>query len=489
MHEVWTPHNGQLPIVSSFLIDWMIGVFVRCGRKFGKTELAIYMLIMFAKLFNNAECYYVADEKDHARDILWDNGRLPQFFTTIRQLPDEPKELFAIRKKAGIILQKDWITHTNNSEMTLRLGSSIIKVDGAKNFSKADGLSPTLVVYDEFKDHDPRYDQRMRPNLMALHGRIFIIGTPPDNEENNYCKTEEEFKHKKNHVQFERPCYENEIVYPGGKDNPMLLEEERAYRMRGEIHIFLREFMAKIVPDEAARIFPMFDRKVHVGSYQAMILEIKKNYKKWDFYISYDPASTSVFGVLLVAIHRYDKRVWLLDEIYEDRQLETTSKKIYVRARDKRDAIYEYEADWYQLYDYAAAWFQTEIAVEFDEAIHPCTKDLKNKESKLSVIKDTMLYDRFLISDACPKTIWEIELYKKDEHGKIPKKNDHNIDNLRYILNAAYYSSVPRNKINPDDLDNRRYYTPLQDMQREAYNEVLMGGMGELEYDDLMCSG
>lgn len=483
---MWTPHDGQLPIVSAFFIDWVVGVFTRCGRKFGKTELAIYCMIMFAKLFENAECYYVADEKDHARAILWDNGRLPCFFTTIRQLPDEADDLFLGRKKAGIQLEKEWITHINNSEMTVRLGRSIIRVDGAKNFSKADGLSPTFVVYDEFKDHDSRYDQRMRPNLMALNGRILIIGTPPDNTENYYCKTEKEFQTKRGHVYFKKPCYENPIVYPGGKDNPMLMEEEKAYKLRGEWHVFAREYLADIVPDQNARIFPMFFRREHVRPYSEMIAELKRNYKKWDFFISYDPASTTVFGVLLVAIHIHDKRVWLLDEIYEDKQMETTSKKIYTRAQLKRRAIYEYDADWYQLYDYAAAWFQTEVAVEFDEAIHPCTKDLKDKEAKLSVIKDTMLHNRFTISDACPKTIWEIENYKKDDKGRIPKENDHNIDNLRYILNAACYASVPRNEIKPDDLDNRRYYTPEHDLQRNAYNELLMGGIDECEYDDIV---
>jgi len=490
IHQVWMPHGGQFEVVSAFFLDWLTGVFVQCGRKYGKTELAIYILYMFAKLFPNSECYYIADEKDHARDICWDNGRLPRFFTTIRQLPGESHDDFAQRKLKGMDIQNRWIKSINNTEMSVRLDNgSIIKVEGAKNIAKADGLSPTVIVYDEFKSHDRRFDTAMRPNLMALGGRILIIGTPPDSEETYYCQVAKEFQNKKHHKYFKRPCYHNEIVYPGGKDNEHLKEEEKEYRRRKEWHIFAREYLAEIYPDEQSRIFPMFRKQRHVGSYRSMLAEIKRSIKQWDLYISYDPANATVFGVLLIAINRLDKRVWALDEIYEDEQLKTTAKQIYLAAKAKRDEIYEYEADWTQIYDYAAAWFQTEIAVEFDEAIHPCTKDLKNKDNKLSVIKDMLLYDRLMYSERCLKSVWEIENYKKDEKGKIPKENDHNIDNLRYILNQAYYSSVPKTEIKPDDLDNRRYYTPLQDLKKQAYNELLMGGMCDSEFDDLCDDG
>ena len=253
------PHAGQFEVVSAFLLEWLIGVFVQCGRKYGKTELAIYLLYMFAKLFDNAECYYIADEKDHARDICWDNGRLPRFFTTIRQLRGETDDDFAQRRLKGMEIQSRWVKGVNNTEMSVRLDNqSIIKVEGAKNIAKADGLSPTMIVYDEFKSHDRRFDEAMRPNLMALNGRILIIGTPPDSEDTYYCQVSKEFRHKKHHKFFKRPCYHNEIVYPGGKTNEHLKEEEKEYKRRKEWHIFAREYLAEIYPDEAARIFPKY---------------------------------------------------------------------------------------------------------------------------------------------------------------------------------------------------------------------------------------
>ena len=133
------------------------------------TELAVYLLYMFALLFENAECYFIADEKDHARKILWDNGRLPRFLTAIRQHKNETYEQFQERRRVGKMLEDKWVVHRNNSEMNMRFhNNSMIMVDGAKNFSKADGLSPTFAVYDEFKHHDERFDIAHRSHFYAV---------------------------------------------------------------------------------------------------------------------------------------------------------------------------------------------------------------------------------------------------------------------------------------------------------------------------------
>lgn len=479
IHQVWTPHEGQYDIIQAFLIDWAEGCFLQCGRKLGKTELAVYLLFMFALLFEGAECYFVADEKDHARKILWNNGRLPRFLTAIRQNKNESFEQFKERKRIGEMLQNKWIKKVDNVEMTVTFNNgSMIMVEGAKNFSKADGLSPTFAVYDEFKHHDERFDIAMRPNLRTFNGRILIMGTPPDNEQNYYCKIADEFKHKKGHIFFQKPSYLNPHVYDGPNDEG-LKEEAKEYRRRGEYHIFQREYLAQIVPDQNSMIFPMLDRDKHIGKYVEMVAEIKRRIKDWDFYISFDPAASSVFGVLLVAINRFDKRLWLLDEIYEENTMQTRAKEIFSRARDKWREICAFDDDWYKIYDYAEKWFQVEIAGEFDEAVHPCEKDLKNKEAKLSVIKDAMLYGRFLASERCVKSFWELEIYRKDEKGMIPKKNDHNIDNLRYILNANYYISVPNEPIVIDD--DRRASTFEDDQEKDMDLERILGG---INYDD-----
>lgn len=444
------------------------------------SEPSIVLLYIFAKLFDNAECYYIADEKDHAGDIVWDNGRLPGFFSRgMKQLRGESFAAYQSRKKIGLSIEKEWDIQPNNSEMMVKMkNGSFIKVEGAKNFSIANGLSPTIAVYDEFKDHDPRFDETMRPNLNAMKGRIFIMGTPPpaeDGDENtsehHYFKTMREFKTRKGYGYIHRYCYDNPHVYPGGVRDQVLIEEEQAYRKKGEYHVFAREYLGLLVPDQTKSIFPMLDQSIHRKSYIEMLQVIQSNYKKWDFYTSYDPASASTFAVLIVAIHRFNKTIFLMDEIYEKDQQKTLAKSIYKRAKKLREDIYGYLEDWHQVYDHAEAWFANEVANEFGDGISPCTKDMKNKEARLSVIKDAMVYGRFYISDRCPHAYTEMRSYAKDKNGHIPKANDHQIDNLRYVLNANGYSSVERIPIAWDDLTGRRFSTPELDRRHNMFED------------------
>jgi hypothetical protein len=151
-----------------------------------------------------------------------------------------------------------------------------------------------------------------------------------------------------------------------------------------------------------------------------------------------------------MAVHKFTKQVLILDEIYETNRNETSPKKIWPRAVAIMQRYLPVES-WYKIYDYAATWFQVEINNEFNVALMPCTKDVNRKDVALSLIKDFMMADieeesLFIVSNRCTKFIWEITNYSTDEHGKIPKKDDHLIDALRYNFNAAGLSTVPRDR-------------------------------------------
>lgn len=487
MHQVWMPHDGQVPVATSFFIYWLIGVFLRCGRKFGKTELAIYCMYMFAKLFPNSECYYVADEKDHARDICWDNRRLPEFFTSFRIQKNESQEDFVRRKKAGNRLQDQWVRKVNESEMYVRLdNNSMLKVDGAKNWKKADGLGPVFIVYDEFKNHDPRYDRAARPNLMDLNGRIMIIGTPPDNEDNYYCRTEQEFMIKPGHAYFKRPSWTNPHVY-GGRDCPKLKAEKEALTRKGELHVYLREYECEIVPDTSKQIFPMLKypsknfetdkyegRTEHVRPHFEILSIISARPRDWDWYVCFDAGSATTFAVLFVAINRHTKQICFLDEVYETEQIRMTTKIIYDQAEVKMDELHFFRDDWNQIYDNAATWFANEVHAHYDDvALMPCTKDVKKKEAKLSLIKDVMLEpEMYLISDRCQNFIKEKVNYAKDDKGKIPKINDHLLDCERYIFNESHYDMLFQEYI--DNKNNRRFETPDSDLAKHFRQEGML---------------
>jgi hypothetical protein len=224
----------------------------------------------------------------------------------------------------------------------------------------------------------------------------------------------------------------------------------------------MREIEAEIIPGGADAIFPMFTipsldvqgkfkgESVHVKSAQKLDERVNRHPKDYNYYVAFDPGSSLVFGVLFMAVHRFTKQVVILDEIYETDRNKTSPKLIWPRAAAIMSRYMPVQ-HWHKVYDYAATWFQVEVNNEFGVALMPCTKDVNKKEVALSLIKDIMLTDLaeeklMVVSDRCVKFIWEVTNYATDEHGKIPKINDHLIDALRYNINSAGISTVPRDR-------------------------------------------
>lgn len=72
-----------------------------------------------------------------------------------------------------------------------------------------------------------------------------------------------------------------------------------------------------------------------------------------------------------------------------------------------------------------------------------------------------MLLKGFLVmSDRCENLYWEMNKYSTDENGRIPKEDDHAIDALRYLLNAANYHQVPMDQPLPEQelYKDRRHF-------------------------------
>jgi len=452
-HKVWCPHGGQLPIAKDLLRDFKRYVFLQCGRKFGKTEFCIYTMYMFAILFPNSQIYYIADTMKHAGELVWKNRRLPDFFKSLKRRRGESNEEFQLRRKIGLALHHKYVEKANESEMRVYFkNGSFIKVDGAENYANADGIEPSFMVYDEFKSHDPRFNEAMEPNLKVHKAPLLIVGTPPEELGTYYEKIANSVKKMTYGEFYKRPSYMNPVMYPAGIHDPDFIEEKQKYLDRGDDDVFEREYMAEIVVSGSKAIFPVLElpkydyaaekyigHSKHVRPHHELLDEIKRTPKDWDFHSVFDAGTVTCFAVLHAAVNKYDKRVVLLDEIYETDQRQTSTRQIYPRSVAQQKEIYDYKPYWTETYDNAAAWFFNEVQHAYGENMFPCTKDLKNKEAKLGQIKDLLIWGKLLISDKCIKMLWEMVNYRKDENGKIPKEDDHLIDCLRYLLNACHY--------------------------------------------------
>jgi hypothetical protein len=440
--SIWTPHAGQLKVGYAYFLKGLKKVFVRCGRKFGKTELACYILYRIAMSRPNQHCYYIAPTYKQARELVWENGRLPNF----------------LGKLKGKYVEN--ISESDN-RITFRNGS-FIKIDGSENYEAYRGINPHAIVYDEFKDFHPKFHEGMEPNLATHEAPIFIFGTPPDSEDTQFCRIEEGFNTDDEGAAFKMPTHTNPHI-----SKKWLANQERIMTARGEWHVWMREYMAEIVPSGALHIFPMFKapkaepnggqlygHTIHVRPYEELIERVRRHPKDYTYHAVYDPASTSCFAVLFAAVHKQTKQVLCLREIYATDKGLTSAKVLYPMATEIKKDLMPRPDWWKDVYDYAAAWFANEVTQEFRNdpwfrGMVPCHKDIKDKEVKLSSIKDFITAGLFLISDRCPKLVWEMRNYATDEDGKIPKKNDHLIDCVRYLFNDACLHTIPKTKIVP----------------------------------------
>ena len=419
----WTPFPGQVKAGKAVLVDGKKKLFLQCGRKFGKTEFVIYLLVRWAILNPESTCAYFGDKRVNARKIIW--KRLKTFIPTEFLLDGSVDRAF------------------KEQDLTVRLwnGSEIV-VDGTSDEDSGRGVEPHLVVYDEYKDHKPGFHKGMEPNLEVNKAIVVFIGTPPDHE-NHFTETAEEIKNDPEGAYIESPSTEGP-VYGTPEGLIRLAKIKKKYADMGDLAYFMREYEAKFVLGGTGAVFPMWDKSKHVWSEADIKSDIAKDITKMEWYMVTDPGTTTCHATLVACLNPYTKRMYILNEIYETNPEETSTRRIWPRIEQYMQKWAPHlpisDQKWYKGYDEAAAWFAREVQDSFGNiGLAPTNKKLMNKENGLSLIKDQLLEKKLIISANCEKLIWEIERYVKDSNGNLPKKNDHAIDCVRYLNSAANY--------------------------------------------------
>jgi hypothetical protein len=462
-------HQGQIDALSNIYSDGCKLLFQPCGRKFGKTEEAAYMLWNSALKTPYSANYYVAPESSHGRKIIWDTQRLQRFLGE-----DSVKYIKSIK----------------NQEMMIQFkNGSFIQVVGSENFGAANGLTPHCAVYDEFKRFHHRWHIDFAPNLVVHNAPLLIIGTLPTPGDRNYDQ----------YYEIMEACESTEraqIVRKSTFDNPInnlpnikegIEFEINQLRLRGDEDIVQREYYSKIVSGGRRAIFPMLSIERHVKPHDEIIRELDRDLKRMEWYTVADPGSTTCFATLFAAIHPYTKKLYILDELYEKDQQATSTRSMYPKMDKKMMEFYPYSDvsdDWVKTADEAAAWFMVELMDQFGIYFFPTQKHLNKKEHGLSLIKDLLLHDLVVISDRCINLLDEMEKYAKDDKGNIPKKHDHLIDCFRYLLGASNYNMVEvMERVKKESDYERRFFTIKGDMDATSKEKDWTYGICPYEND------
>ena len=463
LHKYWTPHAGQLRAGTPLIQGIVDTLFIQCGRKWGKTDFAAYLLWRHALLNPGSTCYYITPELSHGREIIWQNNRLQGFGR------ERNKDGLPIAGGEDVLKKYIKRISSNDSRILLKNGSQI-KIVGSENWAAANGLTPDFVVYDEFKVFHPAFHNEMNPNRIVRKAPLVIIGTPPKQGDRNLEQYDVYA------AECLDPDHETMRHIEGSSfDNPhipreWIQAEIDKLEKRGDWDIAQREYYGRRITGGPGAIFPMLNKDRHIKCHREIHQEIRRDIKKMDWFCVTDPGSTTCFAALIGCINPYNKKIYLLDEIYEKEQLNTSTGVIYPKLDSLMMMYYpnsDVTEDWYKIYDEAAAWFATECMAQYDVYFTPTQKHLNKKEHGLSIIKDALLHDLVVISDRCLNLFHEMSNYAKDANGKIPNRNDHLIDCFRYLISAANYSMVEVMEIiKQRNDDSRRAYSLREDFDK-----------------------
>lgn len=438
------------------------------------TELVGYVLWRHALLNPGSACYYVGPEATHARKILWDTQRIQKFMGK-----DTSKYLLKTQDQPMKIILKN---------------GSFIQLVGSDNYAVANGLTPHVAVYDEFKAFNHRWHTEFAPNRAAKAAPLVIIGTKPRPGNKNMDQYNEILEYAnmnpKEWYVAERTTFDNPINHlPAQKQ--IIDQEIKQLLARGEEDVVQLEYYSKVLPGGKKSIFPMFDRNQHIKPHDKLINEISKDIKRMEWYLIADPGTVTCFGALLACINPYSKQVYILDEIYEKNQRETSTRRIYPRMEGKALDLYpgsSVDDDWMKVADEAAAWYMNEVMDQFHIYFSPTNKNHNKKEEGLSLIKDQMIHKLVNISDRCVHLANEVEKYSLDDKGNIPKINDHLIDCWRYLNGAAHYNmheilEAVRYRSDQETIRKGRYRNLKHSSEKRSKDDDWMRGVFDLEFE------
>ncbi len=243
-----------------------------CGRRFGKTHLAIRELCRAAR-HPNRDVWFVAPTYRQAKQIVW-------------------------RKLKFRLVDLHWVKKINEQELTIYLkNGSVISLKGADNADSLRGVGLDYLVMDEFADIDPEaWYEVLRPTLADRQGGALFIGTP---------KGVANWAHDLYQQYLDAPDTWASFTYTtidGGNVSP---EEIEAAKRDLDERTFRQEFLATF-ETYAGRIYYNFTRDQNVVPGELESQDLSVIYTGWDFNI--DPMS------VVIAVRRGDV-LYVIDEI------------------------------------------------------------------------------------------------------------------------------------------------------------------------------
>lgn len=391
---------------------------VNCGRRFGKTTLAVVEMVGKAVSKKDQIVSYIAPTFQQARDISW--NLLRKIAEPITLKVNESRLELTVQSKDG--------------------GSSLISLRGWESIETMRGMRNDLLIPDEissYRNFQSNWQEILRPTLTDTKGQALFLSTPKG------------FNHFYDLYNKERDDQDYKSFHFTTYDNPFIpVEEINKAKQELTEDRFAQEYLADFRKTEGL-VYKEFSREKHLyDTYSGRTVER---------IAGIDFGFTNPCAILTI-IRDADETLWVEEEYYKTGKTDSEIAE-YVAAGKFNKVYPDPESP-------GAIKELTKLKVPVREVI-------KGKDSiKNGIAKVTELFktNKLFINKRCENLIYELETYsypdKKDLHNPDEnpiKENDHACDALRYpILMLSAYQQRAKQFV-PSNMDR----TAIPSLHRE----------------------
>lgn len=370
---------------------------VNCGRRWGKTTLAILEMVAKGIFKDGSRIAYIAPTIQQARDIAW--AELKRVCNPIIVKSKEAPSL-------EIVIQ------TKNGK------ESTIFLRGWENVETLRGQYFDFIVIDEIasmRNFQLNWEEVIRPTLTDRKGEVLFISTPKG------------FNHFYDLFNFNDPDYKS--FHFTSYDNPHLPVEELD-KAKKEIPAdrFAQEYMADFRKSEGL-VYKEFSRDLHV-------YETAPKFEKKGYYGGIDFGFTNPCAVIHCNVTK-DDHYYISEEWYKTGRTEEQVGD-YVKTCGFNGVAPDPESP-------SAIEVLNQKGLNVIEVV----KGKDSIKSGIDLIRGLFKSNRIHIHRNCINLIQELETYsyppKTTNHNEpeVPiKENDHALDSLRYLITALQRTQV-----------------------------------------------
>jgi hypothetical protein len=419
----WKPSNYQRQVFESVFVGDAVYVFCEWSRGAGKTTVALKLALLAAQLFPNRSVLYITPTGKDGKGIISDKRM------------DFPKELMADKSRPS----EGLFRFKNGSELQI-LGS-----EG----EVAVGREPILVIYDEYRKHDPKAHETISP-VLRNGGKLVIISTPPRLNDIqtkkadhymkmlNFCKKDKDARYFRVTV--------DEALKEGISTQKFIEFEKRQYEERGEINEFKAEYYLEYVYRSQDSYFCDISESILVPTSNMARLVEAISEPTW--IIFGDSSGSTRWGALFACLDEEKGILYLVDSVLRTREGQNTTENREIsdmvpsrfwpllQFRIQKWLPNSTESNWYIGWDRDTTFVDV-IPLMFGSHIDISIVEKKydKKRETFALVRDLIKLNKLYIGEDCKDLIAEMKLLAVDpKTNDFVKKNDELLDCLRYLI-------------------------------------------------------